>query len=61
MQQAFPPTKDQAYIQAPAGPDEQGIIHTELSALLRWEDDGGRTSWGKSILFMWNGISREEE
>ena len=41
---AFPPTKDQAYIQAPAVPDEQGIIHTELSALLRWEDDGGRTS-----------------
>ena len=39
----FSPTMDQASIPIPTVPVEQGLIHTELSALLRWEDDGGQT------------------
>jgi hypothetical protein len=40
---AFSPTMDQASIQMPMVPVEQGLTHTELSSLLRWEDDGGQT------------------
>ena len=39
----FSPTMDQASIQIATVPVEQGLIHIELSALLRWEDDGGQT------------------
>ena len=40
----FSPRMDQASIQMPTVPVDQGLTHTELSSLLRWEDDGGRTS-----------------
>ena len=39
----FSPTMDQASIQIPTVSVEQALIHTELSTLLRWEDDGGQT------------------
>jgi hypothetical protein len=39
----FPFTQEQAFIHPSTVPGEQELLHTELSVLLRWEDDGGRS------------------
>ena len=40
----FSGTTDQTSLQRRTTPNKQGSNHTELTALLRWEDDGGQTS-----------------
>lgn len=37
-------TKDQALVQPSTIPHAQELIHTELRAVLRWEDDGGQST-----------------
>ena len=49
--------ENQTSIKTSTVPGERELINAELNALLRWEDDGGQSSYCKSILFLSNGIS----